>query len=167
MTLPTQSKKNHASPLVYEKRSQADEGDQNDQRRSQRRLKIPHPVLEIPVQLDDEPGGAEQRITHGQSEPAKYAERREPIEPTARISAMLDRYALNECPHHHALKKGRQKGTKRERRVPIPFGALGPEPEFERDPAQNQRQQHPDDGRVKGGKQHGVSQGKGGEKAAA
>ena len=119
------------------------------------------------VALHDEPPCRQQHIAGEQRRGGERREGRQPVEGAAREFIVGHREAMHEGAHDGALHQRGKHRAEGEGEVPGPAIALRLEAELEGDAAQDQPDQHEDDGNVERRQHDGVSERKGGEQAAA
>lgn len=110
---------------VLQRRPHADHRDEAEQHHRQRPYHAMQAALQIAFGLRDQPAAAEQRISDDEPKSREQAERREPAEGVAGITAVDHRDALQERAQCDATEERRARRTADEREVPHRFRAIG------------------------------------------
>eukprot|EP01137_Pigoraptor_chileana_P025195 Opistho-2@94286 len=125
------------------------------------------------LDLPDQPGRAQERVSGDDTDAGQQAERGQPVEPSPGIGpapgldAFDDGDPLKDRAQDHALRHSGDDRADGERDVPErPVAWIAP-PELERDAAKHEAQQHRDHQRICGGQYDAVGERKGREESAA
>jgi len=153
---------------VRQRSPQADDGKHRQQGTQQLPRCAAHSLLQRTFTFHHQPGGAEQRIGHAQSESAEQAERGQPVKHAATEGATADGETVDHRPDHHALAEGCQQGAAKKGAIPEwPVRRRGLEAKLKGDAAKNQADQHQGQGDRQGVDDHRVGEGKGAKQAGA
>ena len=152
---------------MQERRPQAEHENEHGNYNQREAADAKGPLFQRLVAFHDEPRRREQHVAGEKRHRGDDGEGREPVEGAPGEAVVGDGEALHEGPHDGPLHQSGEDRAAGKGRVPQEAVALGFEAELEGDPAQDEPDQHEDDGDVERRQHDGIGERKGREQAAA